>query len=74
MVSLSNSAQGDVNYQQDNSSHLLVGGGIEWMRRRGLGLRAEVIAYDEDAQSSQLALLYRFGSGDSTSRQQVVSD
>lgn len=34
------------------------------MLRNGLGVRSEVISYDEDAQLAQLAILYRFGRKD----------
>ncbi|MDB4224483.1 OmpA family protein [Granulosicoccus sp.] len=58
---LENSAVGDVPYVQDNSTHLLLGAGVEYMTKMGLGLRAELISYEEDAQYGQLALVYRMG-------------
>ncbi len=58
---LDNSAVGEVPFDQTNSTHVLFGAGIEYMTRIGLGLRAEVISYDEDVQYGQLALVYRTG-------------
>ena len=58
---LQNSASDDVPYVKDNAAHILFGAGIEYMTRSGFGLRAEGIAYEEDAQYAQLALIYRFG-------------
>ena len=58
---LDNSPVGDVPYVQDNSTHFLFGLGLEYMTRIGLGVRAEVIAYEEDAQYTQLGLIYRTG-------------
>ena len=58
---LENSAVGDLNYQKENSTHVLFGAGLEYMTRMGLGARAEVIYYEEDARYGQLALVYRTG-------------
>ncbi len=58
---LDNSTVGDVNFVQDNQTHLLLGAGVEYMTRLGLGLRAEGIAFDEDVQYAQLGLVYRTG-------------
>ncbi len=50
-----------VPYSQDNSNHVLFGLGAEYTGRRGLGVRAEFIQFDTDAQYTQLGLIYRFG-------------
>jgi len=56
---LDNSAVGDIQYVQDNSTHLLVGMGMEYMTGMGLGIRAEAISFDEDARYAQVALIFR---------------
>lgn len=58
---LDNSGVGEVPFDQTNSTHVLFGAGVEYMTQIGLGLRAEVISYDEDVQYGQLALVYRTG-------------
>lgn len=58
---LENSAVGDVPFVKDNAVHVLFGAGVEYMTRVGLGLRAEGIAYEEDAQYAQLGVIYRTG-------------
>lgn len=59
---LDNSAVGDAaGYVQDNSAHMLFGLGLEYMTRSGLGLRAEAISFEEDAQYMQLGMVYRMG-------------
>ena len=40
---------------------LVLGLGAEYALRFGLGIRAEFISYDSDAQFGGLSLLYRFG-------------
>lgn len=56
-----NSAVGDVNYVKDHASLFLIGVGAEYATRIGLGLRAEIISYEEDVLYGQLGLMYRFG-------------
>jgi len=58
---LDNSIDGTVEFVQDNGTHLLVGAGLEYMTKLGLGLRAEAISYDKDINYGQLALVYRTG-------------
>jgi len=58
---LENSAVGDVPFLKENSTHFLFGAGLEYMTRVGLGLRAEAISFEEDAQFMQLGLVYRTG-------------
>lgn len=58
---LDNSAQGGVNFEQEYEGHLLLGAGLEYMTRSGIGVRGEAIAFDEDALYAQLGLVYRFG-------------
>lgn len=58
---LENTAVGDVPFVKDNAAHLLFGAGVEYMTRIGLGIRAEGIAFEEDAQFAQLGVIYRTG-------------
>lgn len=58
---LENSPVGDVDFVKDNASHILIGAGLEYMTRIGLGLRGEVISYEEDVLYGQLGLIYRLG-------------
>jgi len=58
---LENTAVGNVPFVTDNDVHLLFGAGIEFMTGIGLGIRAEGIAFEEDAQVAQLGLIYRTG-------------
>jgi len=58
---MSNSAEGGINFKQENAAHLLFGAGVEYMTSIGLGVRAEAISFDSDARYGQLALIYRFG-------------
>ncbi len=51
-----------VQFERVNDFHLLTGIGLEYGLRSGLGVRAELISFDEDAQLAQLGLVYRFGS------------
>jgi len=66
---LLNEGSEGVDFQTDNSTHLLVGLGVEAMSRRGLGLRAELISFEEDVKYGQLALIYRFGKKREVARQ-----
>lgn len=61
MAMLENSALGNVSYDRTNDKQVLFGAGLEYNTRIGVGLRAEVIAFDKDAQYGQFGLLYRFG-------------
>jgi len=56
-----NSPVGSAPYSQRNSTQMLVGAGLEYSTKFGLGLRAEVISFDEDARYAQLAVVYRLG-------------
>lgn len=69
---LDNSVDGPVNFVRDNSTHVLVGAGLEYMTRIGLGVRAEAIAYEEDAQYGQLGVVYRTGKRPSRRPVQIV--
>ena len=51
----------DVPFERLNDFHLLAGLGIEYGLEMGLGIRAELVAHDTDAQYGQLGLVYRFG-------------
>lgn len=58
---LENSPVGNVAFQKDNSNHVLFGAGLEYATKIGVGIRAEVISYEEDVQYGQLGLMYRLG-------------
>lgn len=57
---LSNDSSG-VDHDMVNSVHLLAGAGFEYGLENGLGIRAELVAHEEDARYAQLGLVYRFG-------------
>jgi len=50
-----------VQFERVNDFHLLAGIGLEYGFSSGLGARAELVSFDEDAQIAQLGLVYRFG-------------
>lgn len=58
---LENGSVGNVNFVQDNGAHFLIGAGVEYMTKIGLGLRAEAISFEEDVSYGQLAMVYRTG-------------
>ncbi|MEM7259845.1 MAG: OmpA family protein, partial [Pseudomonadota bacterium] len=58
---LSNSPVGEVPFRKVNATHMLFGAGLEYMHRRGLGGRLELISFDTDVQYGQFSLIYRFG-------------
>ena len=58
---LMNEASDDIEVEQDNSVHLLLGGGLEYATQLGLALRAEFLLIDTDVNYTQLGLIYRFG-------------
>ena len=55
-----NQAEG-VDFERLNDAHLLVGLGVEYGLSNGLGVRAEYVSHEADAQYAQLGLVYRFG-------------
>ncbi len=69
---LKNEPSDNVNFVQVNSSHLLLGLGLEYATRGGLGVRAEAIAFDTDVRYGQLSLLYRFGKRRERRREMVA--
>lgn len=69
---LENGSVGNVNFVQDNDAHLLVGAGIEYMTKIGLGLRAEAISFEKDINYGQLAMIYRTGARRSKRPIQIV--
>jgi len=71
---LSNVGSPGLVYEKSNAAHVLFGAGLEFMSRRGLGIRAEGIAIDEDARYGQLALIYRFGQNERRERQIVAKE
>jgi len=71
---MDNSPVGDAPYRQVHSTQLLFGAGLEYTTRRGLGLRAEYISFDSDAQYAQLGLIYRMQRNqERRSEQKIVS-
>ena len=58
---LENTPVGNVPFVTDNETHVLFGAGVEYMTGIGLGIRAEGIAFEQDAQFAQLGLIYRTG-------------
>jgi len=59
-------------WEQVNPGHVLMGAGLEFATRMGLGVRAEAIAFDTDVRLGQLSLLYRFGKRRERRRELVV--
>lgn len=49
-------------HEQDNDTHLLLGGGAEYGFGNGLAVRGEYISFDHDAKYLQAALVYRLHS------------
>jgi outer membrane protein OmpA-like peptidoglycan-associated protein len=64
---MNNSASGVTRWSNRNAMHLVLGAGVEYMGRKGLGVRAEYIGFDADAKYLQLALIYRFNARESRS-------
>ena len=58
---IENTPVGNVPFIEQNSARGSFGLGVEYNTRRGLGFRADAIAYDGDVQYGQLGLLYRVG-------------
>ena len=59
---LNNGRKGDpVRFIQENNTHFLYGAGVEYVGRRGLGVRVEGIYFNTDVQYAQLGFVYRFG-------------
>ena len=50
-----------VNVITDNDFNLVTGVGIEFLSRRGAGVRLEYVGYDTDAQFAGLNFIYHFG-------------
>jgi len=69
---LMNSPSDGLDFEQVNPSHLLLGAGLEFATRKGLGVRGEVIAFDSDVRYGQLSLLYRFGNRSKRTRDLLV--
>ncbi len=64
----------NVPFERLNDFNLLAGIGLEYGLEMGLGIRAELVAHDTDAQYAQLGLVYRFGdAGESTPRSRPVA-
>jgi len=64
LASIDNSIVGsNLVFERDDSSPVLVGGGIEYATGSGLGLRAEAMTNGDDTSYGQIGLLYRLGLG-----------
>ena len=50
-------------FEREDSSPVLVGGGVEYATGSGLGLRAEAMTNGDDTSYGQVGLLYRLGLG-----------
>lgn len=70
---LENSPVGNVPFVKDNAVHVLFGAGVEYMTGIGLGVRAEGIAYEEDAQYAQVGVIYRTGRRQSSKPVEIVA-
>ncbi len=57
-----NTTARNINHQQDNDTHLLLGAGAEYGFGRGLALRGEYLSFDHDAKFLQASLIYRLHS------------
>lgn len=69
---LENTPIGDVPFIEQSSQHASVGLGAEYNTRIGLGVRADVVAYDGDVQFGQVGMLYRLGKKPKRSRLAAV--
>lgn len=69
---LENEPSPGLNWEQVNPTHLLLGAGLEFATRMGLGVRAEAIAFDTDVRYGQLSLLYRLGKRPERRREAIV--
>ncbi len=69
---LQNEPSSEIPFQKVNATHFLLGAGVEYSTRMGLGVRAEGIAFDADIRYGQLSLLYRFGKQKQRRRELVV--
>ena len=62
----------DVEITQLNDVHLLAGIGLEYGFSNGLGLRAELVSHDEDANYAQLGIVYRIGDIEEPAREYIA--
>ena len=62
----------DVTLDREDNAQLWLGLGADYFLQNGFVLRAELAAQDTDAQSAQLALLYRFGGAREVARPTVI--
>jgi len=69
---LDNRSNEGLQFEQVNPAHFLFGFGGEWSSRRGIGVRAEFISYEEDINYAQLGLVYRFGRQRQLRQPQIV--
>jgi len=64
LAAISNSNVGsNLNFDREDTAPVVVGGGLEYATRSGLGLRAEALTNGSDASYGQVGILYRLGFG-----------
>jgi len=64
LASIDNSIVGsNLVFERDDSSPVIVGGGVEYATGRGLGVRAEALTNGDDTSYGQVGVLYRLGIG-----------
>lgn len=66
-VGMLDTSSDDIEIEQLEDAHLLLGLGLEYEFESGLALRAEYEAFDQDAQMATLGVLWRFGGGHDSS-------
>lgn len=64
LVSIDNSVIGDsLDFERDDEAPVIVGAGIEYATKMGLGLRAEALTNGSDTSYGQVGVMYRLGLG-----------
>ena len=58
---VTHNSEGPVPGDIDDRANVMFGGGLEYMTRLGLGMRAEAVQFDHDAHYAQLGMIYRTG-------------
>ena len=70
---LKNSSDGDIEFEQVNSTHMLYGVEFEYSGKGNLAARIEGYLFDEDMRHGQFSLIYRFGENKSTAVSTTLS-
>ena len=58
---VTHNSEGAVPGDIDDRANIMFGAGLEYMTRSGLGIRAEGVQFDHDAQYAQMGIVYRTG-------------